>query len=193
MSSMLDRDNDRVYSTHYSVKPGFHLGFSLDKSLSDQLSIKYGLLFTTKGVFLEYNLEGRELKGKVNINFLEVPLTLKVSTSWGQNRLFGRFGAYTALAVGGKLTSVAELQGKTVTVEEKIKFGTNRDFDLLRRRDAGLTFGGGVEVGNLTTEILYDLGLSNNYSSHRYGNTNKNRVLRVSVGYILKKQSNTRS
>jgi opacity protein-like surface antigen len=189
LSNMLDKDDDETYSKDYKMNPGFHLGATVEVPLNEFLSFESGLLFTTKGTKYEEEIMGADLKAKVNLSYLDIPLTLKAFHDLGGGlKMYGAVGPYVGVGIGGKVKGTIEYQGETETNEEEIKWGGDEDEDDLKRLDMGLTFGGGVEINLITLGISYDLGLSNISSYQDYGSTSKNRVLKFSVGYRFGKK-----
>ena len=181
LANVLDKENEVNYSADYSLNPGFHFGLTVDLPLNDYLSFEPGLLFTTKG----FKFEGDDQTSKINLNYLDMPLTIKASRDFGGLKLFGVLGPYVGFGLRGKAKTTSEYQGRELTEEEDLSFGRDIDEDALKRLDMGLTFGSGVEVKSISVRISYDLGLSNNALNTDNGATIKNRVLRSSLGYIF--------
>jgi len=189
LSNMLDKDDDGTYSNDFKMKPGFHLGATVDLPLNEFLSFESGLLFTTKGTKYEEETMGANLSAKVNLSYLDIPLTLKATHDLGEGiKMFGAVGPYVGIGIGGNIKGTFEYQGESETDEEDIVWGSDEDDADLKRLDMGLTFGGGVEINLITLGISYDLGLSNNSPYQDNGTTSKNRVLRFSVGYRFGKK-----
>jgi len=184
LSNMLEKDDDDTYSNDYKMNPGFHIGATVDVPINAFLSFEPGLLFTTKGMKYEDKIMGVDVKAKANLYYLDIPLTLKASHDLGGGlKMTGAVGPYVGFGLSGKLKATAEYQGNEETEEVDVKWGNDEDEDDLKRLDIGLTFGGGVEINSLTIGISYDLGLSNISAYQDYGTTNKNRVLKFSIGY----------
>jgi outer membrane protein W len=184
LSNMLNKDDDDTYSNDYKMNPGFHIGAIVDVPFNDLLSFETGLLFTTKGMKYEDEYLGTDLTTKVNLYYLDIPLTLKASYELGEGlKMFGAVGPYVGVGLSGKIKSTTEYLDNETTNDDDIEWGSDEDEDDLKRLDMGLTFGGGVEFNSITIGISYDLGLSNISTYQDYGTTSKNRVLRFSVGY----------
>ena len=80
LANMLDKINEETLSTDYSMNPGFHFGLTADFPLNDYLSFEPGLLYTTKG----FKFEGFDVTSKVNLNYLDIPLSVKASHDLGR-------------------------------------------------------------------------------------------------------------
>lgn len=184
LSNMLDKDDDETYSNDYSLKPGFHVGLTVDIPINDFLSFEPGLLLTTKGLKYEDEEMGVELDSKINLYYLDIPLMLKASHDLGGGlKMFGAVGPYVGFGLSGKIKIEVEFQGDKETDEIDVDWGNDEDEDTFKRLEMGLTFGAGVEINSIVLAISYDLGLSNISTFQDYGSTVKNRVLKFSVGY----------
>jgi hypothetical protein len=184
LANLLEKDDDATYSNDYSMNPGFHLGLTVDVPLNDFLSFEPGLLLTTKGMKYEEEIVEFAIAAKLNLYYLDVPLTLKASHELGDGlKMFGAIGPYVGFGMSGKGKITTEYQGDKETEEVDIDGGSDEDEDELKRLDMGLTFGGGVEINSIMIGISYDLGLSNTSAYQDYGSTTKNRVLKFSLGY----------
>jgi hypothetical protein len=184
LANMILKDDDETYSNDYNMNPGFHLGLTVDVPLNDFLSFEPGLLLTTKGMKYEDEIFEVDMKAKVNLYYLDIPLTLKASYALGEGlKMFGAIGPYVDFGMSGKAKITTEYQGDKETEEVDIEWGSDEDDDDLKRLDMGLTFGGGVEINSIMIGISYDLGLSNISTFQDYGTTSKNRVLKFSLGY----------
>ena len=184
LSNMLDKDNNDTYSNDYQMNPGFHVGATIDVPFNDFLSFESGLLFTTKGMKLKDEVQGIDVTLKLNLYYLDIPLTLKASHDLGGGlKMFGVVGPYVGIGLSGKFKMTFEYQGDEVKEEEDVKWGSDKDEDYFKRLDMGLTFGGGVEIKSIMIGISYDLGLSNISAYQDHGTKAKNRVLKFSVGF----------
>lgn len=184
LANMHEKDDDETYSDDYTMNPGFHAGLFAEFPINEFLSFEPGLLLTTKGMKYEDDILGINVKAKVNLYYLDIPLALKASHDIGGNaKIFGAVGPYVGIGLSGKVKATAEFMGEEETEVEDIEWGSDEDEDDLRRLDYGLTFGAGVEVNPVLFGISYDLGLANISSYQDFGTSTKNRVLKFSVGY----------
>jgi hypothetical protein len=184
LSNMLVKDDEDTYSNDFKMKPGFHIGATIEFQLSDVLSLGTGLLLDTKG--FKTKEEGQDWvdKGNLNLYYLDIPIVIKASHNLeGGIKIFGNIGPYLGVGLNGKIKGEYEYQGQKETYEEDIIWGNDENESDLKRFDAGLTFGGGVEIKVILIGVFYDLGLYNISPYTDYGSTAKNRILKISVGY----------
>ena len=183
LSNMLIKDDDDTYSDDFKMNPGFHIGPTVEFPINEIFSFESGLLLSTKGFKLSeketYGGETYEYKQKVNLFYLDIPLTAKATYDIGGVKIYGTFGPYIGLGLSGK--SKYEEDGDTN--EEDINFGSDEDEDDLKRLDYGLTAGAGIELNYIQIGINYGLGLANISIYNDDGSKFNNRVLGISVGY----------
>lgn len=138
------------------IKVGFNAGINAEIPLADEFYIQPGLLFTTKGAKADNNSDT-----KVNINYLELPVTFLYKPILGDGKLLLGVGPYAGYAIGGKVKTNngdvdlefdSELSGAEI-----LKYGyTFRRFD----------FGGNLLVGyefnnKFSAQLNAQLGLAN--------------------------------
>jgi len=176
----------------------FHLGGVMNYTVAENFVIETGLLLSGKGTKLETFGSTAEVSitGKLSAApfYLEVPINAvyKVQLSSMNLRLFA--GPYLAFGVAGNIKEKYSATGLPAGVTlgsiglddatTKIKFGTNEDGDW-RPLDFGLNIGAGIELNNLLFAAQYGLGLSNVEPVNWSENESKNRVISISVGYML--------
>ena len=169
------------------MNPGFHFGPTIEIPIDEMFSFESGLLLSTKGMKISekenYMGSSIEFIQKVNLYYLDIPLTAKATFDIGGSKIYGTFGPYVGMGLSGKSKTEYTQNGENRTTEEEINFGSNEGEDNFMRLDYGLTAGAGIELKSIQIGISYNLGLANiiNYSDNE--NTIKNRVLGVSVGY----------
>ncbi len=190
LSNMLDKDDVYTYSDDYKMKPGFHVGATVNIPLTDLLSFETGLIFDTKGykitetIYETDTTVGIEARATANICYLDIPLTIRASYDLGNDLiLFGAFGSYLGIGLTGKYKVKFSYLNQTAEEEEKIAWG-----DGAKRLDFGLTFGGGIEISVFQIGVSYDLGLTSIAYETDGGYIAKNRVLRLSFAYIIGKK-----
>lgn len=127
------------------------------------------------------------------LNYLVVPLCGHVG--WGNERLrvFGTAGAYFGYALNGKYHITNQQNGIVLQDESG-----DMDFDnTYNRIDAGLRFGGGLEVfvsknrkHGITADFTYDWGFYKvlqediEYKNHTYRITNSRTL--IQIGYLVR-------
>jgi hypothetical protein len=119
----------------------------MEAPAGENLYFNTALLYTVKGY--KFSLFSAEFNAP--IGYLEIPLNLEYKEDVGLVALFAEVGPYLGIGLSAKV--------KTGNTTENIDFGG--DDDELKRIDAGLNFGGGVELDKLRFGINYGLGLVN--------------------------------
>ncbi len=146
---------------------GINLGLISEFTISDNLFLQPGLLFSTKGS--KYKISNLSF----NTNNIEIPINLLYKLGTGSTKLFGFAGPYIGYATSGKYG--------TGGVSSDIKFsGNNKDMNAF---DLGLNIGVGVEVRNLQISTQYGLGLAE-LNSDNSGSL-KNKVIGISVACLF--------
>lgn len=158
---------------------GFHAGVIADIGVKD-ISIQPGLFFTTKGEVTPENLkqltgQGGTYNAKEVLNYIEVPVNLlyKIRTAPAVKIYFGG-GPYLAYGISGHGTEAGAFPTYTV----------HFDSNGYKNPDYGVNLVVGGELfKKLLIDVNYDLGLDN--LSRVDGQTIRNRVIGVSVGYLF--------
>jgi hypothetical protein len=190
LSNMLMKDDDGTYSDDFKMKPGFHIGATVEFPLSNVLFLGTGLLLDTKGFKIKEEDQDWVEKWNLNLYYIDIPIVLKASHDFESGiKIFGGLGPYIGAGLKGKGKGESEYQGQKETYEDDIEWGNDENEDDIRRFDSGLTFGGGIEIKAIIFGISYDLGLYNISPYTDYGTKVRNRVLKFSVGYRLGNQN----
>lgn len=187
LSNMLAKDDDDTYSDDYKMNPGFNIGATAEFPITEMFSFETGLLLSTKGFKISeeetFMGETWKFEGKMNLFYLDIPLTAKASFNLGGTKIYGVFGPYIGMGISGKNKVEFTAMGETETDEKDIKWGSDEDEDDLKRFDFGLTMSAGIEISSIQFGLSYGLGLAN-ISPYTDGGTKfSNRVLGISVGY----------
>ncbi len=182
--------NGTDYSDYYNMKPGFHLGVTADFTLNTSLSVEHGYILTTKGSRLINNTAVYSYNSTIDFYYLDIPLNLKISHSLNEKlKVFGTIGPYLSIGLSGKTKFKEQYFGETELEESSgehtIEWGFNKEWDDLKRPEIGGSIGAGFEINSILFGVSYDLGLSNSLPGNDNYKTQKNRVLKVSVGYRL--------
>ncbi len=187
LSTLLMKDDDDTYSDNFKMNPGFHFGPTIEIPVIEMISFESGLLLSTKGAKWSekdsYGGETYEYIEKINLLYLDIPLTAKATYDIGGIKIYGTFGPYIGMGLSGKTKSESTVNGDTETEDYDIKFGSDEDKDDLKRLDYGLTAGAGIELKSIQIGITCNLGLANISSYTGGGNKINNRVLGISAGY----------
>lgn len=125
---------------------GFNAGVYATLPISDFIAIQPEVLFTTKGAELEYNNALVSGNAKFKLNYIEVPLLVRVNITKNFNVHAGGYASYL--------------------VSSKVKGNGDFDFDQdidtndLNKFDAGLSAGVGVDFSPLSIGVRYNYGLT---------------------------------
>jgi len=180
LSKIYVADEDDSYSDEYDMKPGFHIGGAVEIPINQTFMFEPGIIFITKGVKMDD--PDYEISSKVNLNYIDMPLLFKASTSNNEGLgFYGAVGPYIGIGLNGKGTT--EYGGEEESAD--IKFGSDEDEDDLKRLDMGISVGGGIEFSSFQFGVSYDYGLMNIATYQDYGNKVKNRVLKFTLGYKI--------
>lgn len=186
--------NDESVNVNTGMKylPGFHIGPTMEINLNKRLVFETALLFNQKG-YKQVIFDGLELQEdfgfsvsfKSRLYYLQIPLNLKATANIGALKVFASAGPYVSGGLFGY--HKAEVSGPEEPFYEidegsnKVKWGE----DALKRFDAGINAGIGLEFKAMQLGIAYDHGLSNLTNSE--SSITSNRSFRLSFGYRFSK------
>lgn len=185
-----------------NILPSFNAGVMGRLPLTDMFSLESGLLLTGKGSKAEtYFNSGNYTKAKFNPLYIEMPVNAVVKIPLEkESNVFFHAGPYVAVGIAGKSTRETRIGALITNSSSNIKFSNDDPFtpgeeegaayDRLKRFDAGLNFGGGVQFGRVILKANYGLGLTKINSTENNNNAddkNKYRTLSFSVGIPLGK------
>lgn len=177
-------DVDEEFEDNIKMKPGFHVGATVEFPINDIFSFETGLLISTKGFNMseEFSEMGETFKFeyKMNLIYLDIPLLAKASFDVGDVKVFGAVGPYIAVGLSGNYKAEESYESETDSYEDSYKEDIDFGNDL-SRVEYGLSFGAGVEINSFQIGLTYGLGLGNISSNDEF----YNRVLGLSVGYIF--------
>ncbi|MEO6174025.1 MAG: porin family protein [Flavobacterium circumlabens] len=143
MSNLYDDSND---PDDNNVLYGFNAGVYATLPISDFIAIQPELLFTTKGAELKYNNAFAEGDAKFKLNYIELPLLVRVNVTKNFNI---QAGGYASYLVSSKVTGSGDFD-----FEEDI------DTDDLNKFDAGIAAGVGVDFSPISIGVRYNYGLT---------------------------------
>ncbi|MDR7370846.1 porin family protein [Flavobacterium aquidurense] len=129
-----------------NVLYGFNAGVYATLPVSDFIAIQPEILFTTKGSELEYNNAFASGNAKFKLNYIEVPLLVRVNITKNFNV---HAGGYASYLVNSKVTGDGDFN-----FEEEI------DTEDLNKFDAGLSAGVGVDFNPVSIGLRYNYGLT---------------------------------
>ena len=173
-----------------NVRPrsGFHFGVGVHIPIHRVLSVQPELLFSTGGanwdeiIELE-NSELVKLEITQKLTYLSMPVSMVYS--------IGRFNIQAGpqmnllLAAGDDVEMTRISGGNIITVS-----GFARKSENLKKIDAGLNFGAGLDFGNVGISAWYYLGLTNLHDAEGFPNESKitNNVIQMSLMYTFSDQ-----
>lgn len=138
------------------LKTGFHIGVDADIPVAPEFYFRPGVLFSTKGAKLDDAFDT-----KVNLSYIEVPLSFAYKPTLGTGKLILGLGPYVAFAVSGKFKSdddeVDVKFENEVTLDQALNDGP-----YLKSFDAGANLFFGYEFSQrLFAQVNAQLGLVN--------------------------------
>lgn len=125
---------------------GFNAGLYATLPISDFVAIQPEILFTTKGTEYEYNNAFGSGNTKFRLNYIEVPLLVRVNVTKNFNIHAGGYASY--------------LVSSKVTGSGSIDFDEDIDTDDLAKFDAGVSAGIGVDFNPISIGLRYNYGLT---------------------------------
>ncbi|WP_343614408.1 porin family protein [Flavobacterium sp.] len=125
---------------------GFNAGVYATLPISDFVAIQPELLFTTKGAKLEYNSALFNGDAKFKLNYIELPLLVRVNITKNFNV---HAGGYASYLVSSKVTGSGDAD-----------FEQTIDTDDLNKFDAGISAGIGVDFNPVSIGVRYNYGLT---------------------------------
>lgn len=158
---------DRVeVNSRIGVIGGAYIGIRVN----ELFSVQPEMLFAQKGTTLDVTFRGVTVESSIDIDYLEIPV-LGAFSFQPQQRV--RPFVFAGPAFGIRLRAEAEVAGQEL-----------EGFDEgIRNWEAGLVFGGGVEISRLSVEARYNVGLTDLSEEREPGDPElKNRAFSVLVG-----------
>ncbi len=180
-------DEGEIISDEFDLKAGYHIGLTNEFPISKYFSLESGLILSSKGFQTSSSFEdfGETYKYKLKLNllYLDIPLTAKATLDLKNIKVYGALGPYVGIGLSGKVKTKFTYNGITEQDEDDIKWGNNGDDSELRRFDYGLILGAGIEVKSILIGFNYSLGLANMIPAEEDEGKLKNRVAGISIGY----------
>ena len=199
-------DYDQDYEESLKPRVGLNLGITMDYFLADNFSLSTGISYSQKGFvwkqnserefsdydYNNYEYESEEAtldqKVKVNLNYLDIPITLRFASDDGFE-IFG--GVVLGLLMSDKVNASASYDGSIDYWEEYYEdFGD----DMEDYKDAfgekpegtvtGLTFGLGYTIDEQINISLSGQQTSS-FGETPYGDDNHNLTIQLRVGYFF--------
>lgn len=168
----------------YKCRPGFHVGAVMDYNIAKNLYLQPGLYFTQRGGNWEEKDEGNSCSEKINMNYIQIPVTVAYRLPVGENlNIDLNAGPYVAIGIGGTIKTRYSEDGEVMTDKVNV-FKSSTDDEAggdFSRFDAGLRFGAGVHIKRFYVGLAYDLGVTS--LSKDKDEKIRNGSFQVSLGY----------
>jgi hypothetical protein len=185
--SMFDKDEDGVNSDNNRVKLGFHIGGVVNYAFTDALSVEGSMLLALKGGRSVDKFGSDKNIHRVNLLYLDIPLTAKYVFNLGSTELYCLGGPYFGIGLSGKEKEIYESGGNKDTQTWNVNWGNDADNDDLKVLDGGMNIGAGVILGSIQMGMFYELGLLNLSPNTDNGIKKKNRNFGLTAVYFFGK------
>lgn len=158
-------------------KTGFHLGLISEILFSEKFAFQPEILYSSQGAKGEYSEEGVSVEGKLNLDYINIPLLAKYFVTPNLNI---HAGPQLGFLVGAEEEYTASFGGETESETIDLKDDTKgMDFALA----AGLGYK--LDMG-LFFDARYNLGLSNIWDYEDEDDfSQQNNVIQLSVGFMF--------
>jgi hypothetical protein len=169
---------------------GFHGGINVQIPIAPAFYFQPALRFATKGATESYTILTEEFTKEVNLNYIEMPLSLVYKASLGNGSFMLGFGPYVAYAVKGKVKT----EGGGLSLSEDIVFqnGVSTNDNMLvpfyKAFDTGGNIFAGYEMANgIFVQLETQFGFININPEYTQlpddKSTTRNTGFGVSLGY----------
>lgn len=132
-------------------QPGFLVGGFVDLPISGAFSFSPEILYTRKGAKSEFTDAGFEIKEKLKLDFVQIPLLFKAGSTGTETRPFVVFGPAFGFLTRARFQETFD--GEEFD-EEDVK-------DEFKSAEVSVIVGGGVQFGRGIVEVRYDHGINN--------------------------------
>jgi len=164
-----------------NLKPGLQGGVNAQIELTPAFFLQPGLMIVSKGSAEEND------QARVNVQYVEVPISLLHKSRLGNGKLVVGAGPYFAVAVDGNYSYKDSVGNRKVKFDNDISPEQARSDMYLRRFDAGFNVLAGLEFASkLFFQLNGQLGLlstSPKFSGESYFYKQKNIGVGCSLGY----------
>lgn len=167
-----------IGSTNLASKPlyGFSAGVEGNFKIAGPLYINTGIMYQQKGTCTEFTII-ETVKTNLLIEYIEVPLNLKVKLDLGPLSAFAYAGPYAAYAIGNTMS-----YDDSDKDDYHFDFGT--DEDTMDRLDFGYNVGLGFGFSAIELMVNYGEGFGSIYNSPELISSSiKNKVLSISAAF----------
>lgn len=163
-----------------NILTSFNAGLFVNLPVSSGISIQPELNFSRKGSELVYDNAFVSGTTRLKLNYLEMPVLLKLNLTPNLNI---HFGPYVAYLIDGKATNESN--------DGSFNFEDNISNDDLNEWDYGLSGGVGLDFGSTSLGVRYNYGLQTIGKERNFGGStytfpdSKNSALSMYIGFKL--------
>jgi hypothetical protein len=181
----------------FRIKPifGFNLNFIVDIKLNSSLSLSSGISFSQKGfrqtLYYQYSpFTSAEMTSR--INYLEIPLYIKINTNLTKVNFFYGAGPYISYGLNGNVSTLTADSSYTseITWTKSGGFIENNlpntyGYTSIKRFDYGIGNMVGLKYKKLLLALDYRYSFKNIMWEYFLDEKMSNSVLSLSAGYIF--------
>lgn len=168
-------DRTGINAEQYKFRFSYHFGAVMEYKITEMFSIQPEFMYLNHGANLKKDNSFGMKDGHITLNTLQLPVNLKASFPWGNNRVFVYGGPYASYHVYGKARG--KIDGKSQDV------GLYSKGSDMKRFDYGIGLGVGMEVNKFTVTLGNQFALADingaKDSKMKTGN------ITLSVGYFF--------
>lgn len=175
-STVSYKNSGEQYPTVFTTNMGFNLGGIAEIELSNHLLFETGVVLNSRGYIDSYGADYKDITIKFNPYYLDLPVYLKYRFGSKTLKPFILAGGYFALGIAGKTTTKTIENGVAYQSKSSIIWGPD-----IRRYDAGLNLGLGLEYKNFVLSVNGLYGLINIYGNE--STAYRNELFSISIGY----------
>jgi len=161
LSKLSVENKNSSVNENFQMNPGFQFGITAEFPVNSTLSFEPGLLFSTKGAKKHKEDFNVKFSEKRVLNYLEIPVNVRVYLYQGNPVVFGLVGPYLGYGLTGRINYEVVREGVTQTKTTDVKWGSDVAVNDYKRLDFGLSAGVGVEANPFRFGLSYGLGLAN--------------------------------
>ncbi len=157
-----------------SSRSGFAAGVSVQGMLAPDLSLGPEAMYIEKG----YKTTAAGVTGTFKLDYIEVPVLLRLGMGAGTTRLFVLGGPSIAF----KIACSTDLSSGSGSIGGDCSNSTDNN---IKSADFSVMFGAGVSVNALSLSARYDLGLTDVYNNTVNNVSYRNHALLILAGLQL--------
>jgi Outer membrane protein beta-barrel domain len=144
----------------YKASPALSIGIDAEIPLAEAFYLQAGLTFAKKGAGRPVTSTADGSTGKINLSYLEVPITFVYKPAMASGNLIVGFGPYFGFGVGGSVKGSANTQDIKFKNTVLVTDPTNTVY--FRGLDAGANFVVGYQLSSkISVALKAQLGLVN--------------------------------